>query len=368
MSDPIQPGLNVSWESLQTIYSEMERWYGDTRSSEQSSAPHTAAAFEKYLHLKPGQLVGVLDLLLGVRQQRNRMLRVCPFAILSAFIVHARFNFDGITSPRDAEKIIAGLVATDKLTRLFRTDVLMPQGWSLTVFTSESIRVELLCRINEFHMPYLSNESKAHMLGLRSVVKEIVGYDVIYDNRVCGGHGLHSGAMHTLQSLITNESASNTYCEVGFSWGASALIALTKSIGMQVFSWELGAGAVGAAYASAGYLKGLFGDRFHITFGDSRLTLPQGHHVLDGRLCDTVFIDGDHDVATVKEDLFNFMRISAPHTVYILDDCWHELSTGRWNDSIYDFVSVAARSRFFENDFLATDDGHCILRHAHLSD
>merc|ERR1712187_519228 len=128
------------------------------------------------------------------------------------------------------------------------------------------------------------------------------------------------GTMRSFLSIIkaqTNASGS-VYCEVGFRIGISSAIALCipKTI---VYSWDLG---LPPSYVGFGFLKARFGSRFTLTTGSSNETLPRAHEVLGNRLCNVVFIDGDHTTSMIETDFNNFAKVSAPNAKFVFDDCW----------------------------------------------
>eukprot|EP00927_Polykrikos_kofoidii_P005206 TRINITY_DN12078_c2_g1_i1.p1 TRINITY_DN12078_c2_g1~~TRINITY_DN12078_c2_g1_i1.p1 ORF type:complete len:451 (+),score=75.99 TRINITY_DN12078_c2_g1_i1:181-1533(+) len=315
-------------------------------------------AFESVMDVKLGEVSQVLDALAAPGSWRNPMLHRCPLAVANGLAVRGLWNFSGISSWADANDLAVHLFAAKTLGDILAGNVpdklehAAHQGWFFMFHTIDTMRNELQCLLNEFDVP--DGCRKEQFKRLRSVLTGALGENV----DPCDLGSLTSGSSDIFQSLVkTPKRDAATYCEVGFHYGRSAVAALCA--GLLVFSWDIGGilpedGTVSRSSFAAGYLKGVFGDRFTITFGDSQTTLPLAAESLAGHKCDAVFIDGEHMELVVRQDFLNFVNVSAPDAVFIFDDCWRD-SEPRW------VVDWAARSLLFDLQEFG-EDGLCILR------
>jgi FkbM family methyltransferase len=108
-----------------------------------------------------------------------------------------------------------------------------------------------------------------------------------------------------------------TVCEIGFNAGHSALRFLAQS-NATVYEFDIGAHHY--SRVSAEFLSKTFAGRFHITWGDSRTTVPFFHRMNPSVRCDLLIVDGFHSYAAAKADLDNFRSMAASNHVLIIDD------------------------------------------------
>lgn len=104
------------------------------------------------------------------------------------------------------------------------------------------------------------------------------------------------------------------YCEIGFNTGNSAFEVLRSNETAKIHTFDLGGKNSVRAYE---HLKRCYGDRLHMTWGDSTVTVPRTAALG----CDVFFVDGGHDYEIAKADLFNVLdRHADKNAVVIMDD------------------------------------------------
>ena len=113
-------------------------------------------------------------------------------------------------------------------------------------------------------------------------------------------------------------------CETGFNGGHSAMLFLsflnkTENVHVSYYGWDLK--RVGSASPTADKMAEIFRDYFHITWGDSKLTLKNAKDVLQGQSCDLIVVDGEHTAAGFRSDLKHFLEVARPGAVVFGDDC-----------------------------------------------
>lgn len=113
-------------------------------------------------------------------------------------------------------------------------------------------------------------------------------------------------------------------CETGFNGGHSAMLFMSfleKSQGINVnyFGWDLK--AVGSAAPVSAKMTERFGDNFHISWGDSKITLKNAKADMGNQLCHLIVVDGEHSKNGVVNDLENFLKVAAPGAIVFGDDC-----------------------------------------------
>jgi hypothetical protein len=115
-------------------------------------------------------------------------------------------------------------------------------------------------------------------------------------------------------------STAPTICEVGFNWGATALMFLHAAPAARVVSFDLGERLY--TNASEQHLLSSYGGRLQLIRGDSRLTIPAYAAKHPSAACDLVLVDGDHSLAGESANLQNFRRLArCKGSLYIMDDC-----------------------------------------------
>ncbi len=147
--------------------------------------------------------------------------------------------------------------------------------------------------------------------------------DVIYrhnSGRVIEGH---SGNHHDMQRLyfeIARLDFIKTVCETGFNAGHSTFMWLNANPDLVVYSFDID--MHNYTRPMAYYLQSRFPGRLHITFGDSRDTIPEFHVDAPEVMCDLVIIDGGHhaDIPELDFDNFYAMVPRNRENLVILDD------------------------------------------------
>jgi hypothetical protein len=111
-----------------------------------------------------------------------------------------------------------------------------------------------------------------------------------------------------------------SYCEVGFNGGHSAVAALLSNPDAVVHSFDIG--QLGYSKPAAALLTTAFPGRFHIHWGNSIETIPLFVKQHPGQKCGLLLIDGGHDRDTVLADIVNLEPAAACSNSVILDDSW----------------------------------------------
>lgn len=115
-----------------------------------------------------------------------------------------------------------------------------------------------------------------------------------------------------ISNLVLNKSIKKVM-EIGFNSGFSALLMLMSNAFIQISCFDLGEHKYTIPCFEK--LKETFGDRIHITIGDSTKTLENVNDKYD-----LIHIDGGHSTEVADSDIVNSYRLSKPGTVLIMDD------------------------------------------------
>ena len=119
--------------------------------------------------------------------------------------------------------------------------------------------------------------------------------------------------------MVAQLPQTKVVCETGFNIGHSSLTFLSAQDDIVVHSFDIGTHP--GAKPMAEYLGHVFGDRFHIHFGDSTVTLPQFHQDNPNIKCDVIFVDGGHQGKVPWLDILNFIAMAIPgRTILVFDD------------------------------------------------
>jgi len=115
-------------------------------------------------------------------------------------------------------------------------------------------------------------------------------------------------------------------CETGFNGGHSAMLFMSfldkeQGININYFGWDLK--VVGSAAPVSDKMAEIFGDNFHLVWGDSKVTLKQAKEYMGSQLCHLIVVDGEHSKNGVVNDLENFLKagVAAPGAIVFGDDC-----------------------------------------------
>mmetsp|Transcript_39581 Transcript_39581/g.69603 ORF Transcript_39581/g.69603 Transcript_39581/m.69603 type:complete len:287 (-) Transcript_39581:273-1133(-) len=118
-----------------------------------------------------------------------------------------------------------------------------------------------------------------------------------------------------------NQSDISTICEVGYNWGASALVWLHANTRARVFTFDLAERPY--TNATLDWLNSQYNGRLTMIAGDSDRTIPwfaNSHAAVLS--CDLVFVDGAHSYAGELSNILNFQRLArCTGSHYIMDDC-----------------------------------------------
>jgi len=132
-----------------------------------------------------------------------------------------------------------------------------------------------------------------------------------------GARGHDREEMRAVYDALARDESIQTICETGFNAGDSAMRFLAQS---NATLYEFDLGRYDYSLAAANFTKDNFPGRFHITWGDSSVTVPAFHKAHPEVKCDLVIVDGGHSYDIALADLTNFMSMAAEKHVLFLDD------------------------------------------------
>mmetsp|Transcript_90094 Transcript_90094/g.165331 ORF Transcript_90094/g.165331 Transcript_90094/m.165331 type:complete len:561 (+) Transcript_90094:46-1728(+) len=174
------------------------------------------------------------------------------------------------------------------------------------------------------HRESLDQHALALLQGNRLVQDAITDLDKLIKDRkwsVTEGH-IEPAGLLKLQTDRYDQWAHDenirTVCESGFGAGHSALRFLAQTKNTSVVSFDLGYHPY--SKAAVALLLGKFGNRFQITWGDTRQTINSFHAKHRNIACDLIIVDGGNDQTTAYEDLGNFAQMAAKGHILALDD------------------------------------------------
>jgi len=115
-----------------------------------------------------------------------------------------------------------------------------------------------------------------------------------------------------ISNMVLNKNI-KTVMEIGFNSGFSTLLMLLSNPTISISCFDLG----DHKYTIPCYqkLRETFGDRIHITIGDSTKTLQNVNDTYD-----LIHIDGGHSTEVASCDIINSYRLSKQGTILIMDD------------------------------------------------
>ncbi len=115
-----------------------------------------------------------------------------------------------------------------------------------------------------------------------------------------------------ISNMVLNKNIKKVM-EIGFNSGFSALLMLLTNPTICISCFDLGE----HTYTMPCYeqLKETFGDRLHITIGDSTQTLEKVNDTYD-----VIHIDGGHSTEVATSDIVHSYRLSKQRTILIMDD------------------------------------------------
>ncbi len=141
-----------------------------------------------------------------------------------------------------------------------------------------------------------------------------------YNSGLIEGNSGHHRDMLKLYSEIARLDFIKTVCETGFNAGHSTFMWLNTNPDLVVYSFDIDMHNYTRPLAYQ--LQSMFPGRLHVTYGDSRLTIPLFHADSPEVKCDLIVIDGGHHFDVPARDFDNF-RAMVPlprENLVILDD------------------------------------------------
>jgi hypothetical protein len=183
-----------------------------------------------------------------------------------------------------------------------------------------------------------------HLFTTREFISLLRQIAVSVPKRFCRGvtGNCVDGSMDISQNLLsfktmlgTNPFGGNqVYCETGFNFGGSAIVALAA--GYTVYSFDVQHYAYSSA--SVRMLQTLFPGKFHIIIGDSKKTVVQFTSSHPNVKCNFISIDGVHNYEYSKGDFLSFKKFTAASNFVMFDDTGKKYVGGSirraWNDLI----------------------------------
>jgi Macrocin-O-methyltransferase (TylF)/Methyltransferase domain len=120
-----------------------------------------------------------------------------------------------------------------------------------------------------------------------------------------------------------NQNVRVNVCETGFNGGHSAMLFLAfqeePAVAVHYYGWDLK--EVGSSLPISEKLQTTYGEKFTITWGDSKQTLQDLPTVMKDQRCDLIVVDGEHSKAGVHSDLMYLLPFAQPGAVVFGDDC-----------------------------------------------
>lgn len=153
----------------------------------------------------------------------------------------------------------------------------------------------------------------------------------------------HIGGNEEQKQLLTKLiKGKSVYLETGFNIGHSAFHVLSNNPDIVVYSFDIGrvnkrSTTDNDSFTAYEILKSEYGDRLHVTWGNSVETLP----ACSPLSADVLFIDGCHSYKVAKADIENMKKHSKADSVVLMDDLYREHlprsrdgTTRAWEESI----------------------------------
>lgn len=129
-----------------------------------------------------------------------------------------------------------------------------------------------------------------------------------------------------LYDVVSHAEDAKTICQVGFTWGASALAFLCASPpGTHLITFDMGVHPKFKQALNWINTQPPFKGRHHVIVGNTMNTLPQAATTktswMHDRKCDIVFHDGAHTKDVVYADIKNLRPLASPEALLLVDDC-----------------------------------------------
>jgi predicted O-methyltransferase YrrM len=135
----------------------------------------------------------------------------------------------------------------------------------------------------------------------------------------CEFEGYSQEVKGQVEDLIQlTQAPVKTVMEIGFNAGHSAEVFLENNKDLNLVSFDLGSHSYGAAAKE--YIDSTYPGRHTIVWGDSTVTVPEYINENPGKTFDFIFIDGGHEVNTVRADFQNCSKLANADTVVAMDD------------------------------------------------
>lgn len=180
------------------------------------------------------------------------------------------------------------------------------------------------------------NSDKAMYIWQRQVDHVLDAQGLLVTEGHLESKGLVAAQAKAYDTLARSLRPSAVVCEIGFNAGHSALRFLAQS-SARVYEFDLGIHYY--SHVVAGFLSRSFPGRFHITWGDSRLSLPAFRRAHPNLTCDVQIVDGAHSYEAALADLENMRLMAAAENIVLIDDtpCNQEWCHGplkAWTDLV----------------------------------
>ena len=140
------------------------------------------------------------------------------------------------------------------------------------------------------------------------------------------GSAKHNPKAVEIYAALASAPSIKTICEVGYNWGATALMWLDASITAKARGISFDLAERLYTNATLQYLNSVYDNRLTLIAGDSTETIPRftKEHMNGDFACDLIFVDGDHSFEGESLNLKNFRELTqcgSAGSVYIMDDC-----------------------------------------------
>jgi hypothetical protein len=129
---------------------------------------------------------------------------------------------------------------------------------------------------------------------------------------------------HIIQQKKRQSLKRVNICETGFNGGHSAMLFMAfqddePDVDVYYYGWDLK--EVGSSLPVATKMEQIYGDKFTITWGDSKETLQRLAATLKDQRCDMIIVDGEHSKIGVRSDLKYLLEFATPGATVFGDDC-----------------------------------------------
>ena len=189
---------------------------------------------------------------------------------------------------------------------------------------------------------------------------------ITYMNKVLMNHGNLEGHIgdvlpqKILYYKLSKLEFVKNICEIGFNSGHSAFIWL---FGSEVNLYSFDIASHGYTPHMANYIKEIFPNRFNITYGDSKHTVPEFTKSNPSLKCDILVVDGGHDYEIAKTDLLNMQKMANRKGNIVLLDDWPCEWGGNLGHAWFDLTEMKLIENIFACTVLTRDRGFSVGRY-----